>query len=337
MFVESHIAGIPAGAMVTALMKKVGGDGDILWFHSDESFNHFLATNESQKLPGIKLPGVSGTTNLQEALRGKNVVFLALRSWDLRTTLQLAVPYIDPDALIITGSKGFDEYEDKYYTPSQVIEQLIPGSRERVAVISGPNFAKQIALGKITGATVAAYKKETSLRVRELFNHRDKKDFLVYLYKGNPEDIEVVGAFKNVVGLVMGFARSLDNYDENTGALILQRGLYESSLLCRAMRCDPKVVMEACGVGDYGLLMNSMSSRNVKAGYNFGIGIWSIDDLMNPERTIEGVRTVKAVKELAGKRIALMHLSAYAYKVIYEGMNPKDAVENLLLGKIPVL
>lgn len=335
MRVESNIAFLPAGALNTALAKKLGQG--TLWFHSDDSYNHFLGTNESPALAGIDLAGINGTNCLKESLMGKKVIFFSPRSRDLRTTLQDSTPYIEDNALMVFGTKGFDEYKGRFYTSSQVVEQVIPGSRNRVAFISGPNFAMQIAMGKITGTTVAAYRRETALRVREIFNHKEEKDFLVYLYKGDPMDVEVVGAFKNVVGLVMGFARSLDNYDENTGALILSRGLHEASLLCEAMGCNPKVIREVCGVGDFGLLMNSMSSRNVKAGYMFGNRDMTIDELKDPKHTIEGVWAVKAVKELAGKRLALMHLAAYAYEVIFEEMDPKVAVRDLLMGKIPVI
>lgn len=334
MLTESDIAYVPAGSMNSALSLKVGRGG-VLWFHKEESHRYFFDTGESPALKGAELTDMVGTTNLREAVEGRSLIFITPRSWNLRITLRDAAPYIRKDAIIVCATKGFDEYQGKYYSPSQVIEQEVPDSKKRIVVMSGPNFASQIAEGVITGTIVAAHDRKTAQIIQDIFNHREEKDFTVNIYRGKPLDIEVVGAFKNVVGLVMGFVRTLDKYGENTGAFVLEEGLREAALLCRAMKCNTKAVMELCGIGDYGLLMNSKKSRNVEAGFNFGMGTWDLDYLKNPDHTIEGVRTVKAAKELAGKRISLMPLTAYAYRILYEGMDPKIAARDLLSGKFP--
>lgn len=334
MSAEFDIAYLPAGAMNAALARKVN-QGRTFWFHTEASRRHFLGTREIKELPGVKFPFMNGTTDIREAVEGKNLLFIASRSWNLREVLRQAAPYIRKDAIIVCAAKGFDEYGGKYYAPSQVIEQEVVDSKKRLVALSGPNFASQIGAGVISGTVIAAHSRETAQLVQDIFNHKDKRDFIVKIYKGKPLDIEVVGAFKNVVGLVMGFARTLDRYGENTGAFILGEGLQEAALLCKAMKCDPKAIMELCGIGDYGLLMNSLTSRNVEAGNNFGTGEWSLDYLKDPDHTIEGVRAVKAVKNLAGKRFVLMPLAAYAYNILHEGMNPKIAVEDLIAGKAP--
>ena len=332
MLAEYNVAFIPAGEMNSALALKAAGNGHkvVLYLHSQESYEYFQASNESPKLKGVKLPGVKGTNCLAEALSDRNVVCFTPRSWDLRTYLRDSTSFIDPNAIIVFGTKGFDEYQGRYYTPSQVAEQELPDFKDRFVVLSGPNFARQIALGKITGTTIAAYNLEYAKRVRGLFQNGS---FRADLYGGRLLDVEIIGAAKNVIGLVMGFARTLKEYDENTGAFILQKGLYEVSLLCEAMGGDPKAIMQLCGVGDSGLLMNSMTSRNVEAGYDFGRGAKTIEDLTNPKHTIEGVRTVKAVRSLSQdpKHRVFMPLTRAAYKVIYEGMDPTLAVRGLLL------
>lgn len=332
MSVESkpEVAVLPAGGMNVALAIKARGNGyePVLWCHSEKSRRYILRRDESKDLRGVKLDGMNSTTDLQEALTGKKIVLFAPRSWNIRDLLQKAAPFVEKDAIVVCATKGFDEYKGEYFTPSQVIEQEIPDAKDRLAVLSGPNFAKQIALGKITGTTVAAYNPETAQEVRDIF-HNGR--FWVDLYEGNPRDVEIVGAFKNVVGLVMGFARTLKEYDENTGAFILQKGLQEASVLCEAMGGTSRAKMELCGIGDYGLLVNSLTSRNVKAGYEFGKGKLTIEDLMNPDRTIEGVRTAKAMRELSLKYRAFMPLTRIVYKVLYEGMEPELGIRQLLL------
>ncbi len=331
---------IPASSMNLALCAKTGFHGT-LWFHAEDSLDRFLNTRKIRQLPSIRFRkrlDISCTNDINAAVSGKNVIFVTPRSWDLRSTLIQAKqsPDLDPNAIWICGTKGFDESEGKFYTPSQVIEEIIPGSRNKIAIVSGPNFSDQMIKGAVTTTVVAAYERETALRVKKLFNNNDKHDFIVNIYRGDPRDVEVVAAFKNVVGLVMGFARTLKGrYRSNTGAAILHRGVLEAGLLCKAMGRNPDVLLQSCVIGDYGLLMNSMKSRNVRAGYNFGKGEWDLNYLKDPDHTIEGVRTVKAAATLAGKYISRMPLTAYAYLVLYEGMNPQRAAMDLLEGKAP--
>lgn len=339
---KEAIGVIPPGSMNFALAKRAFENGHPITFcfHTEDSLRYFEDTREIKQMPGKKFPDspdVIATTDV-EALKDKKIIFFTPRSWDLRATLVRAMPYMGSDQLLVFGTKGFDEYRGKFYTPSQVIEQIIPNAHNRFAIISGPNFADQIFEGVITATVVVAHKRQTAQTVKGIFgsdNNGNGKDFLIDIYRGHPEDVEIVGAFKNVVGLVMGFARTLENYGENTGASILYEGLQEAAILCRQMRRSSRAVMQLCGIGDYGLLMNSESSRNVKAGYMFGTGEWDIDYLMDPKHTIEGIRTVKAVRFLAGRRIRLMPLAFYAYEILYGGMNPQLAVRDLLAGKLP--
>ncbi|MBU1031513.1 hypothetical protein KKE03_01155 [Patescibacteria group bacterium] len=341
---KEAIGVIPTSSMNMALVHLALRNGYPvdLGFHTKESRLLFEEERKIKELPGIEFPDTPGLTiasNFSEAVKDKKIVFVTPRSWDLRTILEEVAPYIRSDAILVCGTKGFDEYHKKFYTPSQVIEQMIPNSRNNLAIISGPNFAGQIINGVTTITTVAAHKKRIAQEVRDIVcnynNNGNGKDFLVDIYKGNPQDVEIVGAFKNVVGFVMGFALTLDKFDTNTGAAILFEGLQEVSLLCKKMGRSSRAIMRPCGVGDYGLLMNSRVSRNVTAGENFGRGEWDLEYLMDPKHTIEGVRTVKAVAYLAGKRIKYMPLAAYAYLILYGGMNPQEAVRDLLEGKAP--
>jgi len=329
---ELHVVCLPAGEMNTALALKAHGNGHkvTLWFYSQESFDYFQEYNESPKLPGFKLTGIKGTKDLEEALVGADVISFASRSWDLRELTKNSAPFIihrKPFPVLISSSKGLCEEEGKFYTPSQVIEQAIPGSKNRLAVLSGPNFAEQIAADKITGTTVVARKKKIAGCVKEAFHNGT---FWVDIYKGKPRDVEVIGAFKNVVGLIMGFAQTRPEYDENTGAFILQRGLREAILLCKAMKGNPKAILELCGVGDYSLLLNSDTSRNVQAGYKFGTGEWSLEDLKDSERTIEGVRTVEAARGIFKRKRIFAPLTRIAYQVIHKGMDPNLAKWSVL-------
>lgn len=332
MSVESKVAFLPAGAMNLALALKAHENGHqvSLWFHSPESADYFSRKHKSKKLPGIKFPkGIQITTNMEEALDGTRLVSFGMPSINVLEVIQAAKPYIAQDTLILSATKGFQEIDRKYYTPSQVIEEQIPDSHNRLAVLSGPNFARQIAKGKITGTMVAAYCPETAQQVKRVFHNGE---FQVDLNDDiSPFDAEVMGAFKNVVGLIMGFAKTLPKYGENTGAFILQKGLSEAAVLCKALGGNPQAVMELCGVGDYALLMNSNTSRNVWAGSQFGSGKMSAEDLRNSGTTIEGMDTVRAVRSLSQEHRIFMPLTRFVYRVFYESLDPAYAVRRLLL------
>lgn len=328
---ESRIAFLPAGEMNTALALKAQRNGHqvTLWFHSDEAYQHFQRTGENPRLEGIGLPRIKGTRDMKEALCGAQMVSYAPRARDFEAIIRKSAPFLEEDARLVSATKGFINRDGKYMSPSQVMLSEIENSRDKVAVLLGPNFARQIAEGKITGTTVAAYNQDTAKAVKKVF-HNDL--FWVDIYEGeSPVDVEVIGAFKNVVGLIMGFARTLPEYSENTGAFILQKGLIEASLLCKAMGGDPKAIMELCGVGDYGLLMNSTTSRNVEAGEDFGAGRRSLKQLMDPNITVEGIGTAKAARMLALEHRVFMPLTRAVYKVLFEGMDPAFAVRRLLL------
>ena len=338
MSAESKIAFLPAGGMNIALAIKAYENGyePTLWFHSQQSYDNFRRNHRSKRLRGVKIPrNIRGTLDIAEALDGAGLVSFGPPSLHFREVVRAARPYLGEQTLLLSVTKGFDGQELIYRTPSQVIEEEIPNSRQRLSVMLGPNFAREIALGKITGTTVAAYNPEIGDLIKRTFH---TGVFWVDLNREvSPLDAEVVGAFKNVAGLVMGFSYSMPECGENARAFLLQKGLDEVAKLCDAIGGNSKAIMELCGIGDYGLLTNSLTSRNVKAGYDFGMGNITLEQLkhsdVESDTTVEGVRTTKAIRSLSqedGVRV-FMPLTRTVYKVLYEGMDPADAIRRLLL------
>lgn len=328
--IESKVAYLPAGEMATALAIKGRDNGykGVLWNHSERAQRYFDRYHQSRRLRGIKLDGIAGKHGIEEALEGASAVFFASRSEDFAEVIETAKPHINENAILVSAIKGFVEVDGNIYTPSQIIEREIPNSKDRVAVLAGPNFARQMAEGKITGTTVVAHNLETAEHVKRIV-HNDEV-FRVDVYEDGLIPIEAITAFKNVVGLIMGFARTLPEYGENTGALILQKGLAEAAMLCEALGGDPKAIMELVGVGDYGLLMNSKTSRNVKAGIAFGRGRIDLEGLLNSDITIEGIKTVKAIRKLAREYKVSMPLALTVYRVLYTHRDSAYAVRRLL-------
>lgn len=330
---EYDIAFVPDGEMNTALAVNASRNGHkvTIFFHQQESLKYFLETNESnrKKLEGIKLTGVIGTTDLEEALAGRDILVFTPRSQDLRDYARQAAPFYRTQKMVVC-TKGIDEHEGKFHTSSRVVEQEIPAIKDNLSVLLGPNFAHEIARGKITGTTVAAHNYETAEMIKDAFGN-DR--FWVDVYHGDPFDIEIVSAFKNVVGLVMGFSRTLPDYGENTEAFILQKGLLEARVLCQAMGGNFQAIMELAGFGDYALSMKGFSSRNVEAGYRFGMGELTVDDLKDSKQTLEGVRAVRIIRELSRQLRIMMPITRGVDQVLYHGAKPSRIVECLLSPK----
>lgn len=312
-----------------ALVAAKNGFKPTVWFHSEQSFSHFQHTGESSYLPGKNLRdnGVLGTNSLEEALEGAKLTCWSPRAKNFVETIQNAKPFINIDIPRVTATKGFIFYNGLYLTPSEILEAEIPGSKSKTVTLSGPNFADQIAKGKISGTTIAGYDSKAVSDVWETFHN---PLFRVDQYQYRPKDLELVGGYKNIVGLIMGFVRTLDEYDENAGALVLQKGLEEAAELCVATGGTKYAIMELCGVGDYGLLMNSTTSRNVEAGEDFGSGKKTLDQIKNSEITIEGVEAAKAVPWFCKQFNIRLPLGMAAYRVLYKNKDPKLAVNWLL-------
>ena len=324
---ESKVAYLPAGEMGTALAVKGRANSfhGTIWHHSKEAQRHFDTLHESRRLRGIKLDRIDGTHHIGEAIEGAQAVFIASRSEHFEEVIDAARPYIEDGALLVSATKGFVEVDGKFYTPTQIIAQQVSHARERTAFLAGPNFARQIAEGKLSGTTVVSYNLDTAEDVKTIIHNDDL--FRVDIHQGDPVPAEAVSAYKNVVGLIMGFAQTLPEYGENTGALILQKGLAEAVTLCTVLGGDPKAVMELYGVGDYGLLMNSITSRNVRAGIAFGRGKKNLEELLHSDITIEGVRTVRAIRKLAREHGIYLPLALTVYRVLYTGRQPADAMD----------
>lgn len=334
---ESKIAFIPAGAMNTMLALKAYGNGfkPTLWFYRQESYDYFKVTHRSPRLPNTDLPPeIRGTHDIEEVLDGASLVSFGSPSEHVFKTAELARPHIGIGTIILSVTKGFQYMEagDEYLIPTEAILRVIPElDEDSIAAMSGPNFAEQAAKGAPSETTIASKRLETAEEVKRVFH---TENFNVRIGKGlTPLEVEVMGAFKNVVGLIMGFAQTLPEYQENTGAFILRQGLTEGGQLCELLGGSRLAIMEPCGIGDYGLLMNSTTSRNVRAGIRFGRGEVTIQDLVNSDETIEGIPTAKAVRMLLGRHPTKLPMAWLTYCVIYRNMDRDRVVENLLSGK----
>ena len=274
------------------------------------------------KLPGVILPGaVEYTTDIEGALKEKEVVVMAVPSPFVRSTAHLAAPYINQDMIIVNVAKGIEEESLKRL--SEVIKEEVP--TEQVAVLSGPSHAEEVGKLMPTTVVVGAPTKALAKKVQDIFM---TDTFRVYT---SPDmiGIELGGALKNVIALAAGIADGLGCGD-NTKAALITRGIHEMSALGIAMGGKPETFSGLSGTGDLIVTCASQHSRNRKAGYLMGQGKTYQEAMDMVKMVVEGVYSAKAAMELSLKYDIEMPIVENVNKILFEDYPAKDALHDLL-------
>ncbi len=277
-------------------------------------------------LPDIQLPdALEATESLDAACAGADVVVMGVPSHGFRTVLVDARSSIANDAAVISLSKGLEQ--GTVLRMTQVIAEVLPDHRpDRIGVLSGPNLAREVALGQPTATVVALGDAELAQALQALFM---TGTFRVYT---NPDVVgcEIAGALKNVIAIAAGIAHGL-GYGDNTKAALITRGLAELARLGMALGGDPLTFSGLAGMGDLVATCTSEKSRNRTVGVALGQGR-ALDDIVAEMKMVaEGVKSTEAVLEL-GRRAGLeLPIAEQVGAVLYEGRTPADIVPALML------
>lgn len=275
------------------------------------------------KLPGVKLPeDMEFTTQLKEAVEGKEVLVLAVPSPFVRSTAHSLQEVVADRQIIVNVAKGIEE--STLMTLSEVIEEEVP--KARVAVLSGPSHAEEVGRGIPTTIVVGAKEKETAEYLQNIFMNQV---FRVYT---SPDvcGIELGAALKNVVALAAGIADGL-GYGDNTKAALITRGIAEISRLGVVMGGKPETFSGLSGIGDLIVTCASKHSRNRKAGVLMGQGKSMEEAMAEVKMVVEGVYSAKAARRLAEKYQVSMPIIEQVNAVLFENKPAADAVRDLML------
>ncbi|RZU49815.1 glycerol-3-phosphate dehydrogenase (NAD(P)+) [Krasilnikovia cinnamomea] len=277
-------------------------------------------------LPGVKLPDrVTATHDLPAAVAGAGMVFIAVPSQTLRANLADWAPHIPGDATLISLMKGIELGTTKRM--SQVIVETAQVDPGRVAVVSGPNLAPEIA-GEQPAATVVACTDEG--RAKQV----QQAIALPYLRPYTSDDVigcELGGAVKNVIALAYGMATAM-GLGDNTRASLITRGLAETARLGVALGADPLTFAGLAGLGDLVATCSSPLSRNRTFGEHLGRGESLEAAQASTKQTAEGVKSCLAVRDLARAHGVEMPITEQVERVCHEGVDPRVAVK-LLMGR----
>ena len=306
-----------------------------LWGRDEAQLAEMAAQRENRRyLPGLRLPeSLRFSSDLSAAIRAlptdvPSLVVAVVPTHTMRQVFAEVAADLPAQAVIVSASKGIEN--DSLLTMDQVLQQVLPPVlHDRIAVLSGPSFAKETIEKHPTAVVAAAKQRQIAELVQRAFQ---VGTFRVY----TSDDVvgaEVGGAVKNVIAIACGIADGL-GFGHNTRAAVITRGLAEISRLGVRLGCNPLTLAGLAGMGDLVLTCNGPQSRNRQAGLLFAQGK-SLAEVQTAMRQVaEGIRTTRSVHDLAAKVGVEMPISAAIYRVLYENQ-PVGQVMSDLLGRPP--
>ncbi|MFF8608175.1 NAD(P)H-dependent glycerol-3-phosphate dehydrogenase [Streptomyces sp. NPDC015346] len=275
-------------------------------------------------LPGVELPAaVRATTDPAEAARDAEFTVLAVPSQTLRGNLAAWAPALAPDTVLVSLMKGVELGTAKRM--SEVIEEVAKVPAERVAVLTGPNLAKEIAARQPAAAVVACADESVAQRLQAAC-------MTPYFRPYTNTDVvgcELGGAVKNVIGLAVGIADGM-GLGDNSKATLITRGLAETTRLGLAMGADPLTFSGLAGLGDLVATCSSPLSRNHTFGTNLGRGMTLQETIAATKQTAEGVKSCESVLDLARRHGVDMPITEMVVSIVHEGKPPIVALKELM-------
>lgn len=275
-------------------------------------------------LPGIELPaGITATTDPAHALDGAEVVVLAVPSQTLRANLDDWGEHIGSSAVMISLMKGIELGTHKRM--SEVIAELTGAGPERIAVITGPNLAKEIARREPAAAVVACADESVAQRLQEYCHTTAFRPYTNTDVVG----CELGGTVKNIIGLAVGVCDGL-GYGDNTKASVITRGLAETARLGMAMGAETLTFAGLAGLGDLVATCSSPLSRNRTFGEKLGRGLTVDEAAAEMSQVAEGVKSCVSVHELAQMHGVDMPIVEHVRALVDGDMTPQELVQALI-------
>lgn len=323
-----RIAVIGGGSWGTALAKLLAElEHEVtLWFHNPQVERITAEQREnSVYLAGFQLPEeLRTTTAMSEAVAGAAVVLAVCPSHAMREVMAAAVPFLGPDTLLVSASKGVEERTLKRM--SEVLVELAGWQRAgQVASLSGPSFAREVAAGMPTAVTVAAADMAVAERLQQIFLG---PTFRVYA-STDLIGVEIGGTVKNVIAIAAGVSDGL-GFGSSTRAALITRGVAEIARLVQKLGGDPRTVSGLSGVGDLVLTCTGDLSRNRTVGLRLGRGERLADILAAMKMVAEGVKNSSTVCELARRAGVEMPIAEQVRQLLHDNKPARQVVGDLM-------
>lgn len=327
-----EIGVIGAGSWGTALADLLARNGHAvtLWVFEADLAERLRSQRENDLyLPGFPLaPALAFTADLQLATRGKQMLVLVPPSQVLRGVVRSAVTAIDENAVLVTAAKGIEN--DSLLTMSEVLADVLPAPlARRVACLSGPSFAREVAGGMPTAVVAAADEPAMAQQVQEAFS----TDLFRVYTNDDMMGVELAGALKNVIALAAGVSDGL-GFGHNTRAALITRGLAEISRLGLAKGAQAATFAGLAGMGDLVLTCTGDLSRNRSVGMELGRGRGLDEILTGMKMVAEGVKTTLSAYQLARRLGVEVPITEQMHAILYQGKSARQAVSDLMLREL---
>jgi glycerol-3-phosphate dehydrogenase (NAD(P)+) len=302
-----------------------GGNDVTMWARREEVVSAINDTRENTEyLPGIELPpSITATHDVEKAAHGADIVILATPSQTLRGNLEEWAPHIAPDAVMVSLMKGVELGTLKRM--SEVIAEVTGAGPERIAVISGPNLAKEIARREPAASVVACADEDVAKMLQDRCHSPAFRPYTSTDVLG----CELGGAYKNVVGLAVGMAVGL-GFGDNTTASVITRGLAETARLAMKLGANPLTLMGLAGLGDLVATCSSPLSRNRSFGEKLGQGMTTEEIYASTRQVAEGAKSCSSLRMLAEQSGVDAPVAQYVDDVVAGRMTATDMMDDIL-------
>ena len=301
-----------------------------LWIREKHIFEDVVQSRENKTfLPGFLFPSsVSFFHDMEECVRSTDIVFIAVPSKFCREIYTKLQPYLGSNQIIVSLTKGIEDGTLKRM--SEVMTELLsPHFIPRIAVLSGPSFAKEVAATHPTAVVVASEDSAVAKDVQYLVSG-------AYLRAYTSKDVlgvEIAGALKNVVAIAAGISAGLQ-FGDNSRAALITRGLAEIARLGIKLGAKKETFAGLTGVGDLVLTCTGQLSRNHYVGYEIGQGK-QLDEIVSHMKMVaEGITTTLSGYQLAQRENVEMPIHEQAYLVLYKNKDPRTALQDLMARKL---
>ena len=307
---------------VLAYLASLNGNQVNLWMRDNNLAEEINNTSINKRyLPNLDLgKNITATSQIKD-IKESDLIIFCVPSDAFRDVSLLASSYINENTFLVTATKGVEK--DDFSLMSKILEEYY--SKNLIGILSGPNLAEEIANHHLSGTVIAS--KHKILRDEVIQNL--STDFFRIYENDDPYGVEMGGALKNIYAIACGIADGL-NSGENTIGMIMTRGLGEMSRLATDLGANPQTFLGLAGVGDLITTCASPLSRNHQFGKYIGEGLSVEEAKQKIGQTIEGLKTLKVVKNISDKHGVEMPIVDSLYKIIYKGTNLDGSIQNVL-------
>ena len=293
-----------------------------VWSFSEEERDKINNEKKCMFLPHATIPdGFVCSCDIKEVIEGADIILHVTPSKFVRSTIKKYKEYVTPNQMIIMCSKGFEA--ESLSTLDEVIKDEIPGCK--YGILSGPSHAEEVSINVPTALVVASESDEVKETIVDVFKSKTMRMYTSSDIKG----VELGAALKNIIAFCAGVAVSL-GLGDNSFAALATRGLVEISRLGVAMGGKEKTFYGLTGLGDLIVTCGSTHSRNRKAGELIGKGLTIEETKKEVGMTIESIDNIDVAYKLAQKYNIEMPIVNAVYNVLYNNLDPQEAVDGLM-------